>query len=215
MTGPAVGTGRVRPGTVTQARLRVGPARARSTTAPPPGWLAVVDVRDATPAELAAVGELRVGAYQAQDLLAGAPGYAGTLRALGPGPGAEVLVAVEGGRLLGTVLLQAFGAASQVARSPDEAELRALAVAPAAQGRGVGRALLGAALDRARARGARHLVLCTDPAMLAAQRLYRAAGFVRLADRDWSPLPGVGLLAFRLDLEAGEATGDDAASARR
>jgi ribosomal protein S18 acetylase RimI-like enzyme len=162
-----------------------------------------VDVRDATAAELAEVGELRVRAYQEQDLLTGTSGYAGTLRALGTAPGAEVLVAVEDGRLLGTVLLQAFGPASQVARAAEEAELRALAVAPGAQGRGVGRALLTAALDRARAHGARYVVLCTQPAMRAAQRLYRAAGFVRLAERDWSPNPGTTLQAFGLELGAG------------
>jgi hypothetical protein len=36
--------------------------------------------------------------------------------------------------------------------------------------------------------------------MHAAQRLYRAAGFVRLPERDWSPVPAVTLLAFGLRL---------------
>jgi ribosomal protein S18 acetylase RimI-like enzyme len=158
-------------------------------------------VRDALPDELGEVGELRVRAYTAQDLLAVAPRYAATLRTLGGDGGADVLVAVEDGRLLGTVLVQPWGPASEIATGADESELRALAVDPQSQGRGVGRALLHAAMDRTRTHGADHLVLCTQPAMAAAQRLYRAEGFARLPERDWSPVPGLTLLAFgrRLD----------------
>ena len=39
--------------------------------------------------------------------------------------------------------------------------------------------------------------------MRAAQHLYHQAGFGRLPDRDWSPRPGVTLLAYGLAL-AGE-----------
>jgi ribosomal protein S18 acetylase RimI-like enzyme len=165
-------------------------------------WLAArVIVREALPGELDEVGALRVRAYQAQDLLAAAPEYARTLHALGADGAGEVLVAVDGGALLGTVMVLPWGPGSEIGRGPDEVELRALAVAPAAQGRGVGQVLLAAAVDRARALGCRHLVLSTQPAMRAAQRLYRAAGFERLPERDWSLVPGVDLLAFgrRLD----------------
>ena len=37
---------------------------------------------------------------------------------------------------------------------------------------------------------------------VAAQRLYQRAGFRRLPDRDWSPAPGVTLLAYGMDLAA-------------
>jgi hypothetical protein len=46
----------------------------------------------------------------------------------------------------------------------------------------------------------RHLVLLTQPEMQAAQHLYRRAGFRRLPERDWSPAPGVVLLAYGLAL---------------
>jgi hypothetical protein len=36
--------------------------------------------------------------------------------------------------------------------------------------------------------------------MLGAQRLYAELGFRRLPERDWSPVPGVSLLAFTLGL---------------
>ncbi|WP_338065033.1 hypothetical protein [Thermobifida fusca] len=38
--------------------------------------------------------------------------------------------------------------------------------------------------------------------MVAAQRLYASEGFVRLPERDWSPQPGVPLLAYGLRLSA-------------
>ena len=50
-------------------------------------------------------------------------------------------------------MLQLPPHAGQVVRTPDEAEVRALAVAPEAQGRGVGRALLRAVAERANAAG--------------------------------------------------------------
>jgi ribosomal protein S18 acetylase RimI-like enzyme len=160
-----------------------------------------VIVREVLPDELAEVGALRVRAYTEQGLLSAASGYVETLRALGADGAGEVLVAVADGELLGTVMLQPWGPASEIGRGPDEVELRALAVAPGAQGRGIGRALLAAAVDRARALGCHHLVLSTQPAMRAAQALYRSAGFERLADRDWRPVPDVALLAFGLRLD--------------
>jgi ribosomal protein S18 acetylase RimI-like enzyme len=153
-------------------------------------------VRPARLAELAAVGELRVAAYLAQDLLSANPPYADTLRTLGTDGRGEVLVAVDDDQILGSIMLDPWHDRSEIARGPDEAEIRGLAVAPAAQGRGVGAGLVRAVIGLATARGARRLLLSTLPAMTAAQRLYVAAGFSRLPDRDWSPRPGLTLLAF-------------------
>jgi hypothetical protein len=36
--------------------------------------------------------------------------------------------------------------------------------------------------------------------MTAAHRLYESLGFVRDPARDWAPVPGVDLLAYRLDV---------------
>lgn len=159
-------------------------------------------VRPAGAGELATVGELRVTAYLAQNLLARHPAYANTLRVLGADGRGEVLIAVDGAEILGTVMLDPWHPGSEVARGQDEAEIRALAVAPAAQGRGVGAHLVRAVIDRATARGARRLLLSTQPAMVAAQRLYVATGFTRLPDRDWTPAPGLTLLAFGRPLGA-------------
>ena len=56
--------------------------------------------------------------------------------------------------------------------APGEAHLRMLGVAPAAQGRGAGRALLEGAAALARAAGKTRLTLGTLPEMTAARRLY-------------------------------------------
>jgi ribosomal protein S18 acetylase RimI-like enzyme len=162
-----------------------------------------VMVRDARPGELAAAGRLRVAAYRAGGHLSASPEYAATLAALGAAGDGQVLVAVEDGHVLGTVMLQSWPHAGRVVTEPDEAEIRALAVAPDGQGRGIGSALLRAVIDRARRHGIRHLVLCTQPDMLAAHHLYEQAGFGRLPERDWIPVPGTTLLAYGLVLPAG------------
>ena len=71
---------------------------------------------------------------------------------------------------------------------------------PAVRGRGVGELLVRECLDRARAAGKRRMVLSTDPRMVAAHRLYERRGFTRLPERDWSPLPGVSLMAYAREL---------------
>jgi ribosomal protein S18 acetylase RimI-like enzyme len=76
-----------------------------------------------------------------------------------------------------------------------------LAVAPAARGRGVGEALARLCLDRFRHEGCRAVVISSLPQMAAAHRLYARLGFRRLPERDWTPVPGVDLIAFAVDLE--------------
>jgi hypothetical protein len=44
--------------------------------------------------------------------------------------------------------------------------------------------------------------------MTAAQHLYRLAGFTRLPELDWSPAPGLSLLAFGLVLPQEGASTD-------
>jgi len=156
------------------------------------------------PREAGAVGDLRVGAYQEQDHLSASSGYADTLRTLGLDGHGTILVAADGPsgleELLGTVMLEPWHDGSEVARSADEAEVRALAVAPWAQGRGVGRSLMRAVIDEAAGRGAARLLLSTQPGMKAAQYLYRSLGFARTPELDWSPVSGVTLLGFSLPL---------------
>ena len=162
-----------------------------------------VEVRDARPGEFARIGELRVAAYQADGFLSPASGYAGTLRMLGMDGTGEILAAVDGGHIVGTVTLVTWPHGGEVLRGPGEGEVRALAVAAAARGRGIGRALLSAVMRRAAAREVRELLLLTQPDMRVAQHLYAEAGFQRLPHRDYEYAPGHRLLAFGLSLAGG------------
>jgi ribosomal protein S18 acetylase RimI-like enzyme len=182
-----------------------------------------VIIREMLPGEAGEVGALRVAAYRAGGFLSSGTGYEQTLRALGLDGGGTVLVAAPGedgggdgagGSLLGTVMLQPWHGASELARGPGEAEVRALAVAPGAQGRGTGRALMLAVIEAAAASGADRLLLCTQPEMAAARRLYRALGFLRSPGLDRAPAPGVTLLGFELPLRAAGQAGQSRVSRR-
>ncbi|WP_030758328.1 GNAT family N-acetyltransferase [Streptomyces griseus] len=116
---------------------------------------------------------------------------------------AEVLVAADPeGALLGAVTFTPGGGRWADIAGSGEAEFRLLAVTHAARGRGVGEALVRACVDRARSLdGCVRLVLSSQDRMTAAHRIYRRLGFVRVPERDWSPVPGLSpLWAFSLDL---------------
>lgn len=165
-------------------------------------------IRDARPDELDRVGDIRVAAYLADGFLSADSAYVPRLRALGAHGDGEVLVAIGEGtggsgrdEIVGTVMIRSWPD-GQLLRAPDEAEVRALAVAPGSRGRGIGRELIGAVIERARVSGLRHLVLASQPDMVIAHHLYGEAGFARLPERDFAPMPGVTLLAFGLRLDA-------------
>ncbi len=164
-------------------------------------------IRDARPDEYAAVGELRVTAYRALGLLPAGSGYANTLRGFGFGDDCAVLVAADEteNNILGTITLEPFDPTSELARNDTEADVRAFAVAPNAQGRGVGRKLLLAVIECAEKRGVRRLRLCTQPAMRAAQHLYETTGFSRTPELDFDPVPGLTLQAYELALPLGSS----------
>lgn len=163
-----------------------------------------VRVRPAVEGEYEAIGELTVDAYELSgQLSAESNGYRDELvNVAGHAREGEVLVAVQpDGEVLGSVLFVLPGSAYAEVAAPGDAEFRMLAVAPRAQGRGVGEALVRACVDRARAVGARALVISARDFMETPLRLYRRLGFVRIPERDWSPVPGVvSLVALRLDL---------------
>jgi GNAT superfamily N-acetyltransferase len=161
-----------------------------------------VTTRRARPDEYAAVGELRVAAYRALGLLPEGSAYAETLRGFGFDGECVVLIAADEAEngILGTITLEPFGPASELAHDDHEADVRAFAVAPPGQGQGVGRKLLLAVIECAQERGVRRLRLCTQPAMRVAQRLYETTGFSRTPDLDFQPVPGLTLRAYELAL---------------
>jgi GNAT superfamily N-acetyltransferase len=157
-------------------------------------------VRAAEPEEYAVVGDLLVTAYAPSGMPPDAPYWSALRDTAGRTRDAQVWVAELDGGVVGTVTWAGRGSGQREIAREDEAEFRMLAVDPAAQGRGVGRALLGAVVARARQEGYAAVVLCSATWMTTAHRLYARAGFHRIPERDWTPAPGVDLLALRLSL---------------
>ena len=159
-----------------------------------------VVVRVASPADFPRIAELTVGAYR-DDGLAPAEYVPVLADVAARAEMAELLVAcADDGTILGSVALVLDGAFGEVTAGPVEGAFRMLAVDPGARGRGIGERLVLACLDGARAAGKRRMVLSTDTRMAAAHRLYERLGFIRLPERDWSPLPGVELLVYARDV---------------
>ncbi|MEV4416332.1 N-acetyltransferase [Catellatospora sp. NPDC049609] len=156
-------------------------------------------VRPAQPADHDAIGALSVAAYRGDGQTADGHPYEAHLSDVAARARvAEVLVAVDEptGQVLGAVTFVLAGTALAEVSRPGEAEFRMLAVAPAAQGRGVGELLARACLDRAAAQGCTGVTICVRDFAATARRLYARMGFERAPDRDWSPLPGVTLLGL-------------------
>jgi RimJ/RimL family protein N-acetyltransferase len=87
----------------------------------------------------------------------------------------DVLVAESGGEVTGYV---ALGAPTPLESNRHVVYVRGLAVAAAHQGGGTGRALVEAAVEAARTRGARRLTLRVLGSNAAARALYESCGFV-------------------------------------
>jgi ribosomal protein S18 acetylase RimI-like enzyme len=176
-----------------------------------------VEVRLVRPEEYEAAGRIVVTAYEALPGAHLTGDYAAELSDVARrAREAEVLVAVTpetiGAEQGDAPVLSERGLVGCVTLVPDasspwaeylaegEAGIRMLAVLPRAQGRGVGRVLVDACIRRARASSRHALMLHTTPWMTTAQHLYASSGFVRFPERDWTPVPEVPLLAYRLDL---------------
>lgn len=159
-------------------------------------------VRPIRPEDFAEVSRLTVDAYRADGQLDEDTGYAAVLADVASrAASGEILVAVdESGHPLGAVTFVLPGSPYAEVSRAGEAEFRALAVDPAAQRRGVARALVRACIDRAGALGCQALVICTRDRNEAAFALYDTFGFRRDPALDWSPVPGVTLLGLRLPL---------------
>jgi GNAT superfamily N-acetyltransferase len=90
-----------------------------------------------------------------------------------------------------------------VAKTVDDAQLRILLVDPEARGLGIGQNLVGRAVDFARAAGYRRMLLWTNDPLVAAARIYLAAGFRLVAEEPHHSF-GVDLVGqtYQLELKA-------------
>jgi ribosomal protein S18 acetylase RimI-like enzyme len=160
-----------------------------------------VELRRIRPAEHAAAGDVCVAAYE-PFLTSAEDFYRERLRDVARRDAeAEVWVAVDGDDVvLGCVTHCPPGSAWREIGQEHEGEFRMLAVHPGASGRGAGTALARLCEDRARAEGATAMVLSSLSEMTGAHRIYERLGYRRAADRDWSPAPGVELIAYWKEL---------------
>ena len=95
------------------------------------------------------------------------------------GPGGSIFFIMDGNEPVGCCALQAL--------SDGGFEVAKMAVAETHQGRGLGRVLMQACVDRARALGSPRLYIETNSALRPALGLYRAFGFVELTGKTRGP----------------------------
>jgi len=97
-------------------------------------------------------------------------------------PSGVLLLASVGDNPAGCVGLHAW--------EPGVAEMKRLYLRPAFRGKGVGRALVVAVMERARSLGYGRIRLDTLPTMVEAQQLYRRLGFHEIGPYRSSPIAG-------------------------
>ncbi len=95
--------------------------------------------------------------------------------------GGDVLIARLDGKAVGCVSLVPSGEGVY--------ELSKMAVAPEARNRGIGRRILLAAIERARALGATSLYLGSNSALASAVHLYESVGFTHVPPERIGPMP--------------------------
>lgn len=114
---------------------------------------------------------------------------------------ALLLVAVEDGRVIGTATVELEATIEGDGRLDwQQATFRMLAVEPAWRGRGIGRQLVEACIERARDAGKSVATLHTADDMAAASAIYRSLGFERDPGADMTVARNVTLSAYRLAL---------------
>jgi ribosomal protein S18 acetylase RimI-like enzyme len=159
-----------------------------------------INLRPAEAEELDQVEDLVKAAYREfQPLMPAAVwnGWMDNITQTLQAPEGVVLVAEGQGRIQGAVKFYPDAGQAHQGQWPiGAASIRLLAVAPASRGRGYGRLLTQACIERAREFAIPTIFLYTGTFMAAARRLYEQLGFKRAPEFDRDPGP----IAYRLDL---------------
>jgi GNAT superfamily N-acetyltransferase len=133
------------------------------------------------------------------------PSYYNLLRNVGlltEKPEVSLLVATTpSDEIAGTVVyvgdIQHYGSGGIATREYNSAGFRLLAVTDAARGKGVGKLLTQACIDKARQQGRSQLILHTTLAMQTAWKMYERLGFSRSEDLDFMQ-GDLGVYGFRM-----------------
>jgi ribosomal protein S18 acetylase RimI-like enzyme len=160
-----------------------------------------MEVREARESEHDEIGRVTAAAYR--DLVRD-EAYLDRIADVGArAPRTQILVAIDDtGAIVGSLTLEL---STRVNADDDpleahRAHIRMLGVAPEAQGRGIGRALMLEAERRAAAAGKTEMTLHTTERMTTAQAMYGSLGYGRMPDE---VLPdGFVLLGYRKELGA-------------
>ncbi|HSU79329.1 MAG TPA: GNAT family N-acetyltransferase [Candidatus Angelobacter sp.] len=162
-------------------------------------------IRDAHEDELAIIREQRVLAYE-EHAKKIPEGHWHALKQMLSSEtdvqsGVEQIVVVLDGKIAGSVSLfpakiDAYGGQVEELEYP---EIRMLAVAPEARGKGVATKLISECIERSKKKGFRSVGLHTGEFMDGAMRLYEHLGFERLPQFDFEPAgDGIIVKAYRL-----------------
>ncbi|WP_045730297.1 GNAT family N-acetyltransferase [Pseudarthrobacter chlorophenolicus] len=163
----------------------------------------MVTLRRAVPADFPEVRRITQEAYQRAGHFAADHPYMSVLEDVEHrAEHAEVWVAEAAGQVAAAVTLTFAGQPYTEIAQDGELEFRMLAVDPAHQGSGVGRAVVRAIIEHARQlHGVEAISITSATFMERAHGLYASLGFRRAPERDWR-VPGEDVLlwVFRLEL---------------
>jgi GNAT superfamily N-acetyltransferase len=164
-------------------------------------------VRNARPQEFPAIGDLMVDVYSRLEGFPQQPEYFAMLKNIGEitkRPHTELIVAVTPeGKIEGAVVyfsdMSSYGSGGSATGEKNASGFRLLAVAPEARGKGIGRLLTQACIEKAREDKNEQLIIHSTEFMKVAWKMYERMGFERSEDLDFmqGELPVFG---FRLHL---------------
>lgn len=136
--------------------------------------------RDATEADLPAIVAMLaddpLGAAREAPALPLAPSYLAAFRAVAASANQRLIVAVEGGRVIGTMQLLLIPAISR--QGSWRGQIEGVRIASSHRGRGHGELLVRWAVEQCRIAGCVSVQLTSDNARFDAHRFWRRAGFV-------------------------------------
>ena len=153
-------------------------------------------VRNAKPEEFAEIGRLMVLVYSQLNGFPSPeeqPTYyekLANIGALTQNPETKLLVAVSSeGKIGGGVVyfgdMKYYGSGGTAPQEKNSSGFRLLAVDPATRGKGIGKLLTSACIDKAREKGHPKVVIHTTMAMQVAWKMYEDFGFKRAEDLDF------------------------------